>query len=892
MLAGQMRSPLWLLSRLVLIPKPADHPSAPPAPGTPPTPVTLRPLGLPEIFYRLAGRAAVRIVGPLVGPTMEPVQLGVGIPFGCQIGAKGAQCAFDARKAVSTWDGVNAFNTEPRQDIFSGVAKLAPRLLRYFVWGYGRPTPLLWRGQLAGWSGTGVKQGDPAGPLYFAVSTYPLFCSIRDAAERVVNENFPLMPSYVGVTAICDDLQITCDPQLALPVSEVVQRKFAESGRGLNLAKCRILVHPDSAHLVVWPPAWRPGLCAAIPIETNGAKLLGAPVGTEPFRTDFVEKRVSKATASVTALEHLPPWATWTVLRFCINERVNYLAQVTEFPLVQDSLAQMDSIIDHALLRAGGLPLEPPNPLTHLTTLTLRSLPTELGGLGIRRYSGLAGEIACLRGRTVYYEFAERFAPELLAGATEDFWPPIVLGAAENSVWTEVAGLFREDAEDDSNQPLPSTNAAGLFRAFYLATGESSPLYGFTNPAHSAAERRNDRIMIRGAAADIKATGRKINGVRFDALVQLLHSRGRLAESCFLKSNRFPRSGCWLAGPGGFFAGSTNLSPAEYRISLRIRLLRSPASSDVGDAEGGVLCRCNRRISLVDDPLHFFHCPSSQGQYIRRHDHIRDSIVDLLGEALRPEHGPYDVEVEPRVRAHISQPPADPTPPLPADGAMEVDANTTSADPGADSEDVAFIEEAQRPYRPQMSIQDLRQRNLADKAAGQCRGDIGIHFAGARTLVDVAVADATAPSYRTPPPRTPPSPDVPVDHPPPVSVPATRAGRPRAHRRRHRGTEAHGPPSPRLPGQSFAIEHRVWAKKSKFRPFLGTSVDDPRCFVPFVLEASGRLGAEAGAFLEYLRTCCPFPILRFRALASIISAKHNARMGALPPPPDLGCWGR
>jgi hypothetical protein len=63
MLARQMQSPLWLLSRLVLIPKPADSPLAPLAPNTnpPPTPVTLRPLGLPEIFYRLAGRAAVRI---------------------------------------------------------------------------------------------------------------------------------------------------------------------------------------------------------------------------------------------------------------------------------------------------------------------------------------------------------------------------------------------------------------------------------------------------------------------------------------------------------------------------------------------------------------------------------------------------------------------------------------------------------------------------------------------------------------------------------------------------------------------------------------------------------------------------------------------------------------
>ena len=81
---------------------------------------------------------------------------------------------------------------------------------------------------------------------------------------------------------------------------------------------------------------------------------------------------------------------------------------------------------------------KPPNPLTHLTTLTLRSLHTELGGLGIRRYSGLAGETACLRGRTVFYEFAEQFAPE--SGAMEDVWSPIVLGAASDGVRGSVQG--------------------------------------------------------------------------------------------------------------------------------------------------------------------------------------------------------------------------------------------------------------------------------------------------------------------------------------------------------------------------------------------------------------------------------------------------------------------
>ena len=182
------------------------------------------------------------------------------------------------------------------------------------------------------------------------------------------------------IKGVCH-LQVVSDHQLALPVAEVVQRKILESGQSLNIAKCRILVHPDSAHLVEWPPQWRPGLCAALPIETDGAKLLGAPIGTEPFLT----VRASKACASVPALEHLPPSATWTILRYCVNERLNYLAQVTKFPLVQDSLARMDEIIDHALLRARELPPEPPDPLTHLTALTLRSLPTWSGHSAVQR---------------------------------------------------------------------------------------------------------------------------------------------------------------------------------------------------------------------------------------------------------------------------------------------------------------------------------------------------------------------------------------------------------------------------------------------------------------------------------------------------------------------------
>ena len=73
---------------------------------------------------------------------------------------------------------------------------------------------------------------------------------------------------------------------------------------------------------------------------------------------------------------------------------------------------------------------------------------------------------------------------------------------------------------------------------------------------------------------------------------------------------------------------------AEYKMSLRIRLLRLPASLDVGDAEG---------VDLHSDPLHFFHCRSSQGQFIRRHDHIRDALHDMIGVAVRDQTTPLTI---------------------------------------------------------------------------------------------------------------------------------------------------------------------------------------------------------------------------------------------------------
>jgi hypothetical protein len=117
------------------------------------------------------------------------------------------------------------------------------------------------------------------------------------------------------------------------------------------------------------------------------------------------------------------------------------------------------------------------------------------------------------------------------------------------------------------------------------------------------------------------------------------------------------------------------------------------------------------------------------------------------------------------------------------------------------AEDPHYIEDIPRLYCARTTLADRRARGTEDKAAGQCRSDdLGVSVDSLlTTLLDLAVADATARSYRRPPPLCPPPAATTPEEPPPQPTPSH---------------------PPRLLGQTFTIEHRVHEKKTKFRPFF------------------------------------------------------------------------
>ena len=83
----------------------------------------------------------------------------------------------DANFAVFKVDMKNAFNSVSRQAVLDEVATFFPELLPWVAWSYGSPA-LLWHPLGCVSSQTGVQQGDPLGPMLFALVLHKLVSSV------------------------------------------------------------------------------------------------------------------------------------------------------------------------------------------------------------------------------------------------------------------------------------------------------------------------------------------------------------------------------------------------------------------------------------------------------------------------------------------------------------------------------------------------------------------------------------------------------------------------------------------------------------------------------------------------------------------------------------------
>ena len=230
----------------------------------------VRPIAVGETLRRLVGKMLIRrYQQPVVDEVLLPLQVGVGLPGGAeQVIHKVRHWLLYAPpgEGLLQLDFSNAFNCFDRGTLLQAVAISCPAFLPYATACYGQPAALYHSSGVLS-SEAGVHQGDPLGPLFFALVAQPLaaFCS----QAGISWSHWYLDDGYlVGPLSALHSL---------LPL---LRDKAALVGLRLNVAKCQLL-SPGPVPEEILPDVPRTPAGGAL-------RVLGAPIGALAASVDWV----------------------------------------------------------------------------------------------------------------------------------------------------------------------------------------------------------------------------------------------------------------------------------------------------------------------------------------------------------------------------------------------------------------------------------------------------------------------------------------------------------------------------------------------------------------------------------------------------------------------------
>ena len=241
----------------------------------------VRPIAVGEVLRRLTSKCISRAVQAEAIRTLIPLQVGVGISAGCEAIVHSVTCVVEGSNISpdDRWtlllDFSNAFNSVDRGAMFKEMRARIPSMSAWMESCYGSQ-PILRLGDQSILSCCGVQQGDPLGPLGFALALHPII--------ELIQQNVPdllINAWYLDDGTLCGSASDLC-AALAIIESEGPPR-----GLHLNRSKS-LLIIPSDATLSHNP------LPVDIPISREGFTILGSPVGSPSYCDTSVLKRIEK----------------------------------------------------------------------------------------------------------------------------------------------------------------------------------------------------------------------------------------------------------------------------------------------------------------------------------------------------------------------------------------------------------------------------------------------------------------------------------------------------------------------------------------------------------------------------------------------------------------------
>ena len=590
----------------------------------------------------------------------EPVgQYGVAVPAGVERMGLIAQIIYEAGGVLIAVDGRNAFNAVSRTEVlrqaaehipeaYALVAKLyasaeAPSLM-YGLDGQPVAARLL--------SAQGVQQGDPLGPVLFALVILPI---MREFRQLFPDLTLPGFLDDLTVASLAGDL--VTDLRAARAGYDWLVLRLAAVGIAVNTDKTVCLLPQHAAEQLPADRAVHESLEQFASRELGGVKVLtdpgmrlvGAPVGSAEFSSQAVADTLRSTAADrllhETAMQRDPQTAL-ALLRLCYHSRATFLCRNSRPSVSGPELRRFDGAVMLALaaimqepaactasglqgdgspdqflqclssVREHNLPEERlPVTLTQIQKALVR-LPHHAGGFGLpsmfkRRHAAFVARTAgALQPAMTALADSQR---QRVMGTL--FALPTMIELRTSLQELHGCGLSADRLDELVGSPLrvwattQTADAANGVREWLLSDTEAAQPQRVQSVISGAVDKR--------AGEQYEALLRAIpeQSDRLRALARHLSMRGRGA-SAFLAT--LPSSNRHLS-----------MSPEVYRESLRRWL-------DIQLPPPGGLCSGTACLA-TQTATHAARCAKT-GEQNYRHNPLCDMIADVLRSRLKLKH--------------------------------------------------------------------------------------------------------------------------------------------------------------------------------------------------------------------------------------------------------------
>ena len=227
-----------------------------------------RPIAVGEVLRRLVSKSLAILVRSPTISLLSPLQLGVSVRGGCEAIVHATSHLMSSLPNKQRWsmqlDFINAFNNINREAMYAEVRHHLPGLSAWMEACYSCQ-PLLHLGTNSIHSCCGVQQGDPLGPLGFALTLHPI-------VEHIKAE----VPTLALNAWYLDDGILVGSPEDLLAALRIVETAGPSVGFHLNRGKSLLSITKDcDSSLSPLPPE--------IPVTRAGFCLLCCPIGPPPL---------------------------------------------------------------------------------------------------------------------------------------------------------------------------------------------------------------------------------------------------------------------------------------------------------------------------------------------------------------------------------------------------------------------------------------------------------------------------------------------------------------------------------------------------------------------------------------------------------------------------------